>query len=190
MEKVKGNGPRDSSALQAALRRGTMDEFEAVYDPSLVRFEYTGGTLLTKALTHSNLENRVTIANRLLDDGVDVHKFHPLHVLLGANSHDFEREPALLERMLDMGADVNELYPPFGTPLETIARKFKFSDATLRPFYDVLLARPDIDLLGPGQGSRPVLVNLRKWYDRRGELVERTEALLTERGIPLPGPAT
>ncbi|WP_185994236.1 hypothetical protein [Nocardioides campestrisoli] len=89
--------------------------------------------------------------------------------------------------MLDLGADVNEVYPGFGTPLETIARKFTFSDSTLRPFYDVLLERPDIDLLAPSEGGEPVVVRLRKWYAKRGELVERIEAKLTEQGIPRRG---
>jgi hypothetical protein len=50
------------------------------------------------------------------------------------------------------------------------------------------LARPDVDLIGQGVDGRPVLVNLRKWYAKRGALVERVEAMLIERGIPLPEP--
>lgn len=73
-----------------------------------------------------------------------------------------------------------------GTPLETIAAKFTFSDVDLTPFYDVLLARPDLDLLQPGLSGRPVLVNLRTWSAKRGELVIRAEQTLTDRGVPVP----
>lgn len=97
-------------------------------------------------------------------------------------------EAELLQRMLDLGADVNEVSPRTGTPLEIVVDLFNFSDDTLQPFYDVLLARPDLDLLAPGQGGRPVLVNLRKAYARRVALVERAEALLIGRGLALPEP--
>lgn len=183
--------PRDTNALYAALGRGTLEEFLAVYEPSYVTYDgFSSGTLLELALRNTNLEGRVAIANRLLDDGADVTVGIPLHVLVGGNNHDIAAEAPLLERMLDMGADVNKVDGKAGTPLETAAERFKYSDKTLTPFYDVFLARPELDLLQPGQDGRPVLVNLRKWYAKRGELVERCEALLRERGIPVPEPAT
>ena len=77
--------------------------------------------------------------------------------------------------MLDAGAGVNESMAKFGTPLETIAAKFKFSDIDLAPFYDVLLARPDLDLLQKSIYGRTVLGNLRHWSGGRGELVVRAE---------------
>ena len=110
------------------------------------------------------------------------HGRYPLHVLVGQNQHDFDSEAVLLERLLDAGADVNAVMPGFGTALETAAAKLTFSDRDLTPFYDVFLARSDIDLGGPGLDGRVVLVNLRKWYALRGDLVERAEALMTERG--------
>jgi len=146
-------------------------------------------TLLTLGAGNGDPASRVAIVNRLLDDGADVTIGRPLHNLVGANKHDFAVEASLLQRMLDLGADVNEVSAKFGTPLETAAAKFKFSDDDLAPFYDVLLARPDLDLVQPGLDGRLVLVNLRKWYAKRGALVERAEALLRERGIPLPDPA-
>lgn len=174
--------PRDTSALHAALTHGTLDDFLAVYEPAYVSYDgFSGASLLSLAVG-----NDVAIASRLLDDGADVTVHHPVHVLLGRADHDFDAEPALLERMLDLGADVNAVLPRFGTPLETIAGAFKYRDATLTPFYDVLLARPDLDVLAPGLDGRPVLVNLRKWSAKRADLVARCEALLTERGIPVP----
>lgn len=183
-------GPKDTSRLFGALSRGTFEEFLDAYDPRIVNWDgYATGSLLTLALSNRRqVEERVKIVERLLDDGADVTVGQPLHVLLGGNTHDFDSEVRLLERLLDEGADVNESTSRDGTPLETIAARFKYDDRTLTPVYDVLLRRPDIDLLRPGLSGRPVLVNLRKWYARRAVLVERCEALLTERGIPLPPP--
>jgi len=181
----------DRDAFHRALDSGTVEEFEVVYKPSLANYRgFTGATPLSLALSNGDPATRVTIATRLLDDGADVHQMSPLHVMLAASKHDFPLEAPLLRRLLDMGADVNEVYPRYGTPVETAAGEFKYTDADLKPFYDVLLARPDIDLLQPGMDGRPVLINLRKMYARRGELVERCEALLIERGIPVPGPDT
>ena len=189
MRWLRRSRPRDTSALFAALTRGTLDDLLAAYEPSCVGYDgYSSGTLLTLALTNGDPSQRVAIAGRLLDDGADVTVGQPLHVLLGRGEHDADAEAILLARMLDAGADVNELHPERGTPLETVAAQFRFSDRDLAPFYDVLLARPDLDPLGPGLGGRPVLANLRRWQAKRGDLVERVEALLVERGIPLPEP--
>lgn len=183
------NKPRDTSALRAALTRGTVADFEKVYEPAWVSYEFEHDTLLSLALTNSDSPARIAISNRLLDDGADVHKAMPLHRFMARNQHDFVAEAPLLTRLLDAGADVNAVVAKFGTPLETLAAKFTFSDMALTPFYDVLLARPDLDLLQPGMGGRPVLVNLRKWSAQRGELVIRAGQTLTDRGIALPPPA-
>jgi hypothetical protein len=83
---------------------------------------------------------------------------------------------------------VNSVQPRFGTPAGNGRGEAQVQRHRPRPFYDVLLGRPDIDLVAPGLDGRPVLVNLRKWYAKRAELVERAEALLTERGVPLAEP--
>lgn len=184
----KRNAPRDTNAMFAALTHGTLEELEKVYEPAWVNYEFESGTPLALALSNSDTGQRVAIANRLLDDGADVRRGQPLHRLLGRNQHDFTAEAPVLERMLDAGADVNEVMAKFGTPLETIAAKGKFSDAELTPFYDVLLARPDLDLLRESVDGRTVLANLRKMFALRGELVLRAEQTLTDRGIPVPPP--
>ncbi|MCD4533682.1 hypothetical protein LRP67_06270 [Nocardioides sp. cx-169] len=181
--------PRDTAELYRALTYGTVDDLNRVYEPAWVNYAYASGTPLTLALSNPDTSQRVAIANRLLDDGADVREGQPLHLLLGRNEHDFTGEAKLLERMLDAGADVNEVVAKFGTPLETIAAKLKFSDAILTPYYDVLLARPDLDLLRPSLRGDTVLVNLRKMVGRRDELVVRAEQALTDRGIPVPPPA-
>lgn len=178
---AKEKKPRNTSALYAALKSGTMTEFLEVYDPSYVDLDFSGVSLLALSMG-----NDTAIAHRLLDDGADVNRSHPLHTLLGRDDHDFVAEPLLLQRMLDLGSDVNAVLSGFGTPLEAIGSRFKFSDATLTPFYDVILARPELDLLQPGLDDRPVLVNLRLWAVKRALLVERAEAVLNQRGTPLP----
>lgn len=156
MRLFRRNGPRDTSALYRVARHGTIAELERIYDARWVNLDLGFDTLLTLALSNSDTTQRVAIAHRLLDDGADVLRERPLHVLLGRNDHDFVNEALLLERMLEQGADVNEIYPGFGTPLETIAAKFKFSDVQLAPFYDVLLARPDLDLLQQSLADRGI----------------------------------
>lgn len=180
--------PRDTSAMSAAITRGTYQDFLAQYTPANVHYDGYSRSMLDMALNNKDLQARVQIANRLLDDGADVEQGHPAHVLVGASRHDFDAEAPLLDRLLDSGADVNHVLPKFGTPLETAASQFAFSDRDLTPFYDVLLARPDIDFLRESLNGRPVLVRLRKWYAKRADLVERVEALMAERGIPLPEP--
>lgn len=181
--------PRDTSALFAVLKSGSYQDFDAAYDSTWVHYDgYSEATLLTLAAGNTEPASRIAIVQRLLDDGADVAQGTPLHSLVGANKHDFTAEAPVLERMLDAGADINQVDPRFGTPLETAAAKFKFSDSDLEPFYNVFLSRNDLDLLAPGLGDRPVLVNLRKWYAKRALLVERAEDLLRSRNIPVPEP--
>lgn len=184
---LRRRAPKDTSALHRVLRAGSIGDLEEHYSPAFVNYDgYSGASLLTTALGNIDPVNRVALAHRLLDDGADVTRHDPLHVLLGQNSHAPGLEAGLLARLLDAGADVNRNVPRFGTPLETLATRFTFSDAENQPFYDVLLARPDIDFLAPGLDGRPVLVNLRKWYALRGHLVEQVEAELARRGVPSP----
>ena len=107
--------PRDTSALHAALTRGTLDHFETVYEPAWVHYRYEHDTLLTLALTNADSPSRVAICNRLLDDGADVREATPLHRFLARNQHDFTAEAPLLQRLLDAGADVNEVDSKVGT---------------------------------------------------------------------------
>lgn len=186
---MSNDKPRDTNRLLASLKGDGYEEFLAVYDPEYVNYDgFSTGTLLSQALGNNTLAVRVAIANQLLDDGADPTSGNPLHVLLGRARHDFEAEAPLLRRMLDQGADINQAFSKSGTPLETLAREFQFSDVDLEPFYDVILSRPEFDPLAPGMSGRPVLATLRKW-SKRTALVARVEALLIERGIPpLPHP--
>lgn len=172
---------RDTSALQGAALRGTYDEFVAVYQAKDAGLSFgDSGSLLSMALGNPDPAARVAIATRLLDDGADVTDGDVLHVLLSQREHDFTTEPALLQRLLDAGADVNRSVPKFGVPIETLAEVFKFSDAQLAPFYDVLLARDDLDLRKDGAFRKPVIDSLHQLVAKRADLVARADAYLAQ----------
>jgi len=177
--------PRDTDALYGALARGSLDDVLAVYRKRWVRYEYgEGTTLLSLALRNSDLEHgRVPIAHRLLDDGVDVRRGHPLHVLLARRDKDVEREPALVQRMLDLGADVNERYEGRGdTPLLELVSVLAVAERDLLPYYDVFFARDDLDLRVHGQVGIPVIEALRRMGEHRPEALRRAEDHLSRRG--------
>jgi hypothetical protein len=180
----------DEAALHRVATQGTVAEFDAVYDPALATHTFDHErqqTLLMLVLRHRDPATRVVLANRLLDDGADVRVGVPLHVMGALVDHD-PAEPALLRRMLDQGADVNLVNPGDGTPLERFAVTFAVPEVELVPFYDVLLARDDLDLLRPSRSGRPVFLTLLKWREQRPVLVARCERLLADRGIDPPTP--
>ncbi|RRR17540.1 hypothetical protein DS079_14415 [Brachybacterium paraconglomeratum] len=76
------------------------------------------------------------------DDNINV-----LHVLFSGSfrEHNFRAEAKVLKRLLDGGADINLRSPRFGLPLEALD-SMAASDEHLKPFYDVVFARPDIDM--------------------------------------------
>lgn len=180
------------ASLSYAASSGTVEEFDAEYTPEQATrwSSVTGQTLLHLALSNTDPHVRAQIAGRLLDDGADpAAVFGPegyttVHVLLGRRRHDAAVDAPLLRRLLDGGADVNAASTTTGTPVQTLASQGKFSDAELGPFYDVLFARPDLDLRRPGKGGRSTLESVRLMAARRPELVARAEAYARQRGEP------
>lgn len=170
-------------------KRRSLEEFLATYRPEDANLtDPRGSTLL-----HSALANkpgiRAQIANRLLDDGADAAAVTgdgatTLHVLLGRGQFDMNTDVPLLQRLLDGGADPNRPHDRFGTPLFTLVRQLTFSDDELAPFYDVLLADPRLDLLAPAGDTTYEQVRL--LGPARVSLVDRMNAVLRERGLPLP----
>ena len=108
---------------------------------------------LAGALRNPSPEDRVAIASLLLDHGSDPSvvigddNINVLHVLFFGSfrEHDFRAEANVLERLLDGGADINLHSPRFGLPLEALSA-MAASDEHLKPFYEVVFARPDIDM--------------------------------------------
>ncbi|MCT1438912.1 hypothetical protein [Brachybacterium paraconglomeratum] len=108
---------------------------------------------LAGALRNPSPEDRVAIASLLLDHGsdpsvvIDDDNINVLHVLFSGSfrEHNFRAEAKVLKRLLDGGADINLRSPRFGLPLEALD-SMAASDEHLKPFYDVVFARPDIDM--------------------------------------------
>lgn len=160
--------------------RKSEPEFLADYDPSLATWDDGRGmTLLMYALRNPDPSARLAIASRLLDDGADASASTPdgvnaLHILLSATSHDFATEPALLTRLLDAGADINaDSGSRWGTPLQTLSRTFKFSDEDLAPLYDVLFARPELDVTTPSRKGRSITEGAQAAGEHRADLLAR-----------------
>lgn len=165
---------------------GSYEEFLAEYDESHAHdTTSTGSTILLEAVGNTKPEARLAIANRLLDDGADASASQPsgvnaLHVLFGARRHDFAREAALARRLIDGGADINAVVAKFGTPLQTLAGNFAYSDDDYAPLYDVVFAQPNLDLTSPQRNGRSVLDVLRLSAAQRPQLVERAEKYLQD----------
>jgi hypothetical protein len=164
-------------------------EFLADYEPALATWtEKDGMTLLMRALRNGDPASRVAIAARLLDDGADASAatdshVNALHVLLSATAHDFAAETPLLARLVDEGADINaDSGSPWGTPLQTLSRTFKFSDADLAPFYDVLFARPELDVTTANSQGRSVTESAQAAIRRRAGLLARCQAYTNQYG--------
>ena len=175
--------------------RGTFEEFTAHYEQGQARSwrGHEGMTLLHDAVANSDPGERVRISTLLLDDGADAsalamrERFTTLHMLFGTNDHDFEAEAPLLQRLLDAGADINHVAGGrWGTPLQTLAAKLKFSDERLGPFYDVIFSRPDLDLLKPGKQGRTDLDSARLLSFKREGLTARMEDYLRRHGREVP----
>ena len=164
-------------------------DFLADYEPSLATWaEKDGMTLLMRALRNGDPASRVAIATRLLDDGADASaatdsQVNALHVLLSATSHDFIAEAPLLARLIDEGADINaDSGSQWGAPLQTLGRTFKFPDEALGPFYDVLFARPDLDVTTANSKGRSVTESAQAAIGHRADLLARCHAHTDQHG--------
>lgn len=174
----------------------SFDEFVAAFQPSDADRDFgEGQTLLHRALTNGDLSARVAISSFLLDEGADAtalsgvggERNTVLHALLGRGDHDVPAEVPLLRRLIEAGADINHFSGRFRTPLLTIARQAKFSDATLAPFYDVFFEQPHLDLLATAKDGRSVYESIQLMREpHRSDLKRRAAAYLAERGQQAP----
>lgn len=141
-----------SSAYPAASM-GTYDNFIAVYEGSedeasiQNHTEPKDNTLLWKAAHNRDVDARIDICNRLIDDGIDVayedNKTNVLHVYFSNRTFEPEKEAPLLRRLLEGGADLN-LQPSKGySPLITFISNPRLREPQRAPFYNVLLDFPE-----------------------------------------------
>ena len=172
-----------------AAQRDSLDEFLERYDPSLANAEVNGRSVLMGALTNVDPAARSAIAMRLLDDGADATATDGgvglLHALLGNARLGPELEAPVLRTLLDGGADVNAVAKGEGTPLQVLMSQFKYTDAALAPFYDVLFSRDELDLLKVGAFEKSAYAMAAK-SKRRQVLRERMERFLVDHGIEIP----
>ncbi|MFE1316306.1 hypothetical protein [Kitasatospora phosalacinea] len=169
-----------------AAQTGSHDGFLAGYRPSLANAGANGRSVLTGALTNVDPGARLAIATRLLDDGADPRATtdggaNTLHALLGNARLDPAAEAPLLRRLLDGGADVNAVAEGYGTPLQLLVSQFAYTDEALAPFYRVLFARDDLDLLRTGAFARSTYATA-AGSRRRAALRARMERYLDARG--------
>lgn len=109
--------------------------------------------------------------------------------LMGALTNvDPSARGAIATRLLDGGADVNAVAKGHGTPLQLPMSQFAYTDEALAPFYDVLFARGDLDLLMTGAFGRSAYGMAVK-SKRRPGLRARMERYLDMRGIETPAPS-
>jgi hypothetical protein len=186
----KSRSVEEGQELRRLAMRGSLEEFLSLFRPSDATDPELGIALLFDAVHNEDIGARIGIVSRLLDDGADATAIRKnagiLQHFLSYGVHDFATEVPLLQRLLDEGADLNRVDPKSGTPLEALATQFRFSDEQLAPFYDVLLAHPDLDPLQDTIFDRTVLDRIRNWRERRPDLVARLEQLLVDRGQPVP----
>lgn len=170
-----------------AAKRMDYETFMAEYDPAVTpsfTSPSTGQTVLFGALANRDPVTRVAIATRLLDDGaaadvVTTSGTSLLHVLFTQRRHDVPAEAVVLQRLLDGGADVNHVDPRFGAPLAILVASH-LPDEVLAPFYEVLFARPELDLDRPASQARTVRQAIMDTADTfRPHLKQRVDGSVT-----------
>lgn len=114
-----------------------------------------------KSLANKDIEARVSITTRLLDDGADPSVvsdgINVLDILFGRPGHDAELEAPMLYRLIEGGADINVVSNRFGPPLVGLIENGPMPETARVPFYDVFFQRPDLDLAAPAMRAKKTL---------------------------------
>jgi hypothetical protein len=108
-------------------RSASFDEFMREYDPAMAKVHRPGAqTLLFSSVVNRDIEARVAITNRLIDDGADpsvvASGVNALHVLFGRKGHDAALEAPMLKRLIEGGADINLASKKWGPPLVLVMK--------------------------------------------------------------------
>lgn len=172
--------PDDPMDLRIALERGTLDDVLREMKPDdPVTWRSGDRTALALTLGNRSPADRLQIAHMLLDRGADAgfvleyDNIGALHILFSHQPHEYEAEAELATRLIECGADPNLVSPRFGSPLATLAATFKFTDATLQPFYTALIASGKLDLTTTDKGGRTMLENIAVKVKRRQSLYDQ-----------------
>ena len=149
--------------LIAVAQRGTLAQFLEHYESSMVQKvkPRSGRTLLHAAASNGDLEARLAIAHRLLDDGVDATAtmtdppHNVLHILFDAKRHDWAGEAPLVARLLDAGADVNAA-AGVRAPLALLIDKGHGADPEAAIVFEAVLSHASVDFgVDVAQPGRP-----------------------------------
>jgi len=185
------------SAVGAAMS-GTLEDFKQFYVPGTANQPTrSGDSLVMIAVGNSAPENRFAIANYLIDDGADVTwtdprgKYSVLHVLVAQMVPKMSIATSdcdLLVRLMDEGADVNQVATKWGTVIQCLHAKTMnlLSEEALVPVYDVVFARPDLDLFKTGSFGQSSYRTVWLWRDECPVLWERVERWLADHGVVAP----
>ncbi|WP_162799280.1 hypothetical protein [Nocardioides sp. 616] len=153
-ERLHIHGPGLPAETVFSLAKwASTDRILSAYQPGdlLTRDPATGWPLLHTVLDNPDVDARIDVAARLLEDGADPatttpEGLTPPHILLREHgTRDHAREAALLQRLFDAGADPNAVAEKVGTPLNCLARMTNLDEESRLPLYDVLLAHPQFD---------------------------------------------
>lgn len=141
-------------SLSHVTKYGSYEEFLKEYTPSDAKWiSITGRNLLFRSLANRDVNARVTITNRLLDDGADPSiapdNVNVLHVLLDQRTHDPAYEAPMLRRLIDGGADINMFSKRSGPPLACLIEHGPSPESARVPFYDVIFDQPNLNLTYP-----------------------------------------
>ncbi|SKH28460.1 Uncharacterised protein [Mycobacteroides abscessus subsp. massiliense] len=146
-------------SLVYAAHRGSYEDFLKEYTPGdAVKLFGGGRPLLFQSVGNKDVEARVAITMRLLDDGADPSiapdNVNVLHVLFDQRTHDAAYEAPMLRRLIEGGADINQFSKRSGPPLANLIKHGPSPESARVPFYDVIFDQPNLDL------SRPYLHDL------------------------------
>ena len=142
------------ASLIHSANANSYGEFLKDYTPADATYiDSSGRTLLFESVANPDIEARVAITMRLLDDGADPsvisRGINVLHVLFGTRKHDTEFEAPMLRRLIDGGADINLVSKRSGPPLAVFIQRGPSPETARVPFYDVLFEQPNLDLSAP-----------------------------------------
>lgn len=141
-------------SVVGAAKAGTYAAFLSEYSPDDAKRFFAGDRpLLFQSVGNPDIEARVSITDRLLDDGADAsivsNGINVLHVLFGAWRHDAKVEASMLRRLIGAGADINQVSKRSGPPLAVLIEHGPSPESERVPFYDVIFTQPDLDLSAP-----------------------------------------
>lgn len=174
---------------------GSYDDFAAGYSADRVNEVTRNRSLLMRAVENPDAVARDLVVRRLIADGADVNFADPddgitaLGLVLQAADVGSAENLELFGLLLGAGADPNISGDGVGELLVPLARTHeRRPELDFGGYYDLLLARDDLDLLSPGRRKRSVLDAVRARSDQSDGLSGRLVAWLGAHGLEVPPP--